>query len=124
MLSPRDRLVVPLASTAAAAPSSMSAPSPTAEPSVARREYVWVRRSWPSFAALLDDAIGEAQAELDKRKGLAAATARAEKRAPGKGPQGERGRRGAKLVKQRVVEIRPSKAAKKKPATKKAPPVA
>ncbi|MBK6697539.1 MAG: SMI1/KNR4 family protein [Myxococcales bacterium] len=122
VLSPRDRLVLGVDGRGSALVFDERSVT-DGEPSVALVKYVWVQRSWPSFAALLDDAIGEAQAELDKRKGLAAATAKAGKKGAGKrATKANAGDESAKLVKRRVVEIRPSKAAKKKPATKKSTP--
>lgn len=117
VLSPRDRLVLGVDGRGSALVFDERSVT-EGEPAVALVKYVWVQRSWPSFAALLDDAIGEAQAELDKRKELAAAGKAGKKGAEKKAAKRSPGDESAKL-KRRVVEIRPSKAPKKKPATKK-----
>jgi hypothetical protein len=106
-----------------------------AEPSVALVKYIWVQRSWPSFEALLDDAIDAATRALEARRALLApppkkgekkAGAAAVKRARAKAAAAARS---AAVPKLRVVEVRPAsgrRTAKKSAAAtpRKAPPKA
>jgi hypothetical protein len=92
------------------------------EPELALVKYVWVQKRWPSFGAMLDEAIGDATRELDRLRGAASPAALG-------GPAGKK--KGAKaktkaskrkasaaggpaVPKLRVVEIRPPSKTKSK----------
>jgi hypothetical protein len=96
------------------------------EPEIALVKYVWVQRRWASFEAMLDDALKDASQELDKIKAAAlpplpkkksARGAKSEKKTAN--PKKLRGPKPPAVPKLRIVEIRPSKKTKAKPAAKK-----
>lgn len=95
-----------------------------AEPEVALVKYVWVQRRWPSFAALLDEAIGDATKELERLRQSAPAEPAAKTK---KGTKAGKAKK-TKTVKsaepmtpkRRVVEIRPPTKTKTKTKNGKA----
>lgn len=91
------------------------------EPELALVKYIWVQKRWPSFAAMLDEAIQEATAELARAqgaKGTPASGKSTKGKTAKKAPKKTKGAKAPAVPKLRVVEVRPS--AKKKPTKGKA----
>lgn len=108
------------------------------EPELALVKYIWVQKRWPSFGAMLDEAVVEAEREVErlraaatpppnpKERGAKGAKGNAKPKGKSKGkaaPGAERDPADTAAPKRRVVEIRPPTKTKTKTKAKtKTPP--